>query len=57
MILLERRVFQCVSPTPDGDRAQQQTFERGAEGGIAALESANNSPIRAASHSSPMAWA
>jgi hypothetical protein len=39
VILLERGVFQRVSSPPDGDRAQQQTLERGAEGDIAALDS------------------
>jgi hypothetical protein len=37
MILLQRCVFQRVSPSPNGDRAQQQPFERGAEGDIATL--------------------
>jgi hypothetical protein len=38
VILLQRGVLQRVSSPPDGDRAQQQMLERGAEGDIAALD-------------------
>ena len=38
LIVLQCGIFQRASPSPDGNRAQQQTLERGAEGGIATLD-------------------
>jgi hypothetical protein len=37
-ILLERDVLEFIAAAPDGDRAQQQSLECGAEGGVAAFD-------------------
>jgi hypothetical protein len=38
VILLQGGILQRVASSSDGDRAQQQTLERGAEGDIASLD-------------------
>ena len=37
-IVPQRDVLQHVAPSPDGDCAQQQSLERGAEGGVTVLD-------------------